>query len=557
MAAALMAIPDDGKTTAIESAFRYRRGMRRRGSMPRGSPARISTRRVQGTSVTDSFTTRATRCGALLLAAAIFASTLSPMASEAQDAGSATPAALATPVASLPSAGAAGIGDPYFPLLGNGGYDALHYTIDLNLDIRKGSIREATATIDAVTIQNLSAFNLDFRGPEIDSVSVDGMPAEWSRNGGELTIILPTPLMEGTPFQAVVSYHGRPDGGDDRFQQGWWATGSSIFAVGEPAGADVWYPVNGHPLDKATYTLIIEVPDGFEVVANGRLAEVAIVDRVESDRSSRVFTWENEEPTASYLVTFHAAKLDVSMEEQPDGITLVEAFPQDLTDREREVFALVPDMVDAFTDLFGPYPFASVGSTVFEDTSFNAALETQGLIGYDRSSIREPTVAHEVAHQWFGNSVSPARWQDIWLNEGLARYSETLWAEEAYGEEAAEMSLRRQMSSFANASRTSSGNPVLIGDPGPDHLFSEVVYAGGALMLADLRERMGDEAFFQLLREWAARHHFGNATASDFMALAEDVSSKDLDDFFEEWLFTPWTPERVADRYQLTATPAP
>lgn len=461
--------------------------------------------------------------------------------------------ALATPVASLP-AGAAGIGDPYYPLLGNGGYDVQHYTIALDIDVAAGSLNDATTTIDAIATQDLSAFNLDFRGPEIDEVTVDGQTAAWSRDSGELTITPNDPLASGAPFEVTVRYHGLPDGGDDRFEKGWWATGDSVFAVGEPRGSDVWYPVNGHPLDKATYTLEITAPEEFEVVSNGHRREVSIADGLDG-QSTRTVVWENDDPTASYLVMFHVAEMDVAIEERADGITLLEAFPPSVDERSRAVFDDVPAMLDYFASLFGPYPFTTLGSTVFEDTSFNAALETQGLISYDASSVRENTVAHEIAHQWFGNSVSPERWQDIWLNEAFARYSEVLWAEYAHGEEAAQATLQRQMSSFANASRGTDGAVIFIGDPGPEHLFSEAVYAGGALMLDDLRQRLGDETFFALLRAWATQYYHGNASSDDFIALAEDVSGEDLDAFFHDWLLTPWPPERVADRYSLNATP--
>jgi aminopeptidase N len=443
-------------------------------------------------------------------------------------------------------------------LLGNGGYDAIHYSLDLDLDIEAGSLREAVATIDAVARQDLSAFNLDFRGPEIDTVNVNGQSATWERDGGELIVTPAMPLLLGEPFQVEVRYHGKPDpGGDDRFERGWWATGKSIFAVGEPAGADVWYPVNGHPLDKAAYTLIITVPEPYEVVANGYLAEIAHATGAEGNPSTTTYTWENPEPTASYLVTFHAADLDIVRAEGPNGISLIEAFPPELNEREARTFELVPEMLETFATLFGPYPFASLGNTVFEDTTFNAALETQGMIGYDGSAVREPTVAHEVAHQWFGNSVSPARWQDIWLNEGFARYSEVLWAEAAHGPEAANAALRRQMAQLATISRTAMGQGLLIGDPGPERLFSEVVYAGGALLLHELRQRIGDDAFFQLLQEWATRYRHSTATADDFIALAEEIAGEDLDAFFDDWLYTPWTPERVAERFQLPATPTP
>ena len=499
----------------------------------------------------NGLTTCTARWGASFLAAAVILFGLAPSGSYGQDA---TPAARATPVAGLASAGSAGIGDPYYPQLGNGGYDVEHYTIALDIDIAAGSLNTAATTIDAIATQDLSAFNLDFRGPEIDEVTVDGHTAAWTREGGELTVTPQVPLSSGAPFDIVVQYHGVPDGDDDRFEKGWWATGNSVFAVGEPRGSDVWYPVNGHPLDKATYTLEITVPEEYEVVANGHRREVSIADGLAGE-STKTFVWENDEPTASYLVTFHAAKMDVTIEERPDGITLLEAFPPSLDDQARAVFDDVPEMMEFFASIFGPYPFTTLGSTVFEDTSFNAALETQGLVSYDASSVRENTVAHEIAHQWFGNSVSPERWQDIWLNEAFARYSEVLWAEYAHGDEAAMATLRRQMSSFANASRGTDGDEILIGDPGPEHLFSEAVYAGGALMLDDLRQRLGDETFFTLLRAWTTEYYHANANSDDFIALAEEVSGEDLDAFFHDWLETPWPAERVADRYSLNATP--
>ncbi|HEX2281145.1 MAG TPA: hypothetical protein VHG52_05210, partial [Thermomicrobiales bacterium] len=303
---------------------------------------------------------------------------------------SADPAAFAAPpLAGSPSPGAAGIGDPYYPLLGNGGYDVVHYTLDLDLDVEAGSILEGIATIEALATHSLSTFNLDYRGPAIAAIAVNEVPARWRRLGGELTITPAAPLEVGTAFTVAVRYAGIPDGGEDRLTRGWWASGTAIATIGEPTGAEVWYPVNGHPLDKATYTLSITVPESHDVVANGRLVSTADVTLASDGPSTRTFVWENRYPTASYLVTFHAADLEVAQRPGPLGITLLEAIPPDLSRRERRAFERVPQMLVLFARWFGPYPFAAFGGTVLEDTALDAALETQELVTYDRSSLAE------------------------------------------------------------------------------------------------------------------------------------------------------------------------
>jgi aminopeptidase N len=460
---------------------------------------------------------------------------------------SASPLPQVSTIAAQPAAGAAGIGDAYYPLLGNGGYDVRHYTLTLDLDVAAGRIRDATATLDAVATQHLSAFNLDYRGPEITSVVVNRAPAGATRAGGELTVTPAAPIAAGEEFTVVVRYRGTPRGGDERLTRGWWATGSAVAIAGEPSGADRWYPVNGHPRDKATYTLIVTVPEPYTVVANGALASVTggTGDRF----ATRTFIWENPFPTASYLVTFHAAELAVREAEGPGGIGLTEAFPPDLTRKERRVFSRVPEMIATFEEMFGPYPFATFGATVLNESAFDAALETQELVIYDRDAVGESKVAHELAHQWFGNSVSLERWSDIWLNEGFASYAQVLWAETAHGDAAARTALLRRAQNLATASAGAGSPEIVIGDPGPDQLTSPIVYAGGALTLHALRERIGDEAFFALLREWTARNRHANAGTHDFIALAEEMSGEELDSFFREWLYTPWTPQLVAELF--------
>ena len=438
----------------------------------------------------------------------------------------------ATPGASPVAAdvGAPGVGDPYYPDLGNSGYDTLHYALDLQLDIEEGSIIEATAIVEAVATQELSRFNLDFRGPTIDRVQVNDTEARFSRSDGELIIEPRQPIEPGAPFSVTVTYHGTPDPSSDPLTRGWWTTDDAIFVVGEPSGSEVWFPVNGHPLDKASYTIRLTVPKPYAAVANGTLVDV------ESTETTTTYTWDAPDPMASYLVTFHAGPLVVERQTAPDGLPIINAFPPNISPTQRAAFADVPEMIAFFETIFGPYPFASFGNTVV-DADFPAALETQTMVVYGRPAVSETTVAHELAHQWFGNNVSLARWQDIWLNEGFATYAQSLWDEHERG--AAVLRPRdRQVCVFLEAAEDGGRSTLLqIGDPGPDELLDGAVYGRGALTLHALRLQIGDEAFFDILREWNERYFHGHATTDDFIALAEEISGDELEQFFDVWLF--------------------
>jgi aminopeptidase N len=374
----------------------------------------------------------------------------------------------ATPVAQSCTAGSSSIGDPYYPLLGNSGYDVQHYTLDLDLDVAGGAISAGQVTIDAVALLDLCAFNLDFRGLEIDGVMVNGEPATFSRHGGELTIAPGSTLGHGDPFTVEIAYHGKPLGNEaptlgglvldviggifgigpaaqkpnpdegEQYGSGWWSGREMIFVAGEPAGAESWYPVNGHPADKATYTLRLTVPEPYSVVANGTLTETI------ADEDGTTTVWESRDPMASYLVTLHAGRLDIDVREGPGGLPIRTAFAASISPAQRTMFDRLPEILTYFETVFGPYPFESVGGTVV-GAPILFALETQTLPTYGELPLAgatltteerqglEALVAHETAHQWFGDAVTPLRWQDIWLNEGFASYAQILWIEQSQG----------------------------------------------------------------------------------------------------------------------------
>ena len=349
-----------------------------------------------------------------------------------------------------PQAGADGLGDPLFPSLGNGGYDALHYTLDLSADLQKNTI-SGTVTMDAQATQALSAFNLDFWGFSINAVSVDDEPADYHRQSAELTIVPATPLAQGDRFTVSVTYSGTPRGVNVVSIPGlggWTDYGTGAFVASEPAGAEAWYPVNDHPLDKATYTFRITVADPYVVAANGVLTQT--IDH--GDTST--YVWEMRQPMASYLATVDIDQFVLKTSAGPDGLLIRDYFPPDVVDSAVQTFSRTANMIAFFNDLFGPYPFDAYG-VVVADTRIPFALETQTLTLFGNNEVGESgrgemVVVHELSHQWFGDSVSLANWKDIWLNEGFATYASWLWYEHSRGPQALDSIVLQTYTSIAS-----------------------------------------------------------------------------------------------------------
>ncbi|HUP27693.1 MAG TPA: M1 family metallopeptidase, partial [Chloroflexia bacterium] len=272
----------------------------------------------------------------------------------------------------------------------------------------------------------------------------------------------------------------------------------------------------------------------YVVAANGLLRE-------KTDQGGKTtFVWETSNPVASYLVTVNIARFEVQEAQGPDGLPIRNYFPAAVPQETRNKFASTGDQIAYFNSVFGPYPFEAYG-VVLADLDLGFALETQTLslfgrsIGTKRAAAEEVT-AHELAHQWFGDSVSLQTWKDIWLNEGFATYAQYLWLEHQQGKQAFEDQMRGVYGYVKDNDFPPPGNPP------PDDLFNQGVYVRGALTLHALRKEVGDEVFFRTLRTYTGRYKYGNASTADFIAVAEEVSGKQLDDLFQAWLYSTELP---------------
>jgi len=434
--------------------------------------------------------------------------------------------------------GSEGIGDSYFPLYGNGGYDVEHYDLNIRYSPRSDRL-VGEATITAQATMDLSRFNLDFVGLAIDSLTVDDIDATWTREQGhELVITPPAPLLQGTTFVVRVTYAGVPKRFSVFIAGGVVETDDGALFIGEPESAAAWFPVNDHPKDKATYGIDLTVPDRLKAISNGHF-----LGKAPAGSGRTTWSWEVTDPMASYLATAAIGRFRIDRRVTDGGIRVLDAIDPRASNDARRSLQKEERIVRFLASQFGPYPFGDVGGIV-DHHRLGYALETQTRPVYDSRFLRGGVtfvVAHELAHQWFGDVVSVEDWQHIWLNEGFATYAEWLWA----GRRG--LATPQAIASFYCGTIPAGAGywRVLPGDPGAARLFDNAVYSRGAMTLQALRRTVGTATFFEILRTWVVDRSNGTGTTDQFKQLAETVSGMQLDALFDEWLFTPEKPACV------------
>jgi aminopeptidase N len=439
-----------------------------------------------------------------------------------------------------PVDGASGIGDPYWPLDGNGGIDVATYKISNRYALETKRLSGRT-TIELTATHDLASFSLDFL-LDVSRVRVDGEKARFAKTDGghELRITPARPLLAGSRHTVVVSYADRPARHSYAGERNWLASKHEVVTMNEPHMAPWWFPANDHPLDKAVVDVRMRVPNGREVISNGKLR-----DREVGKRSTQ-WHWRADEPMVPYLAFFAAG--DFAIEKGTHrGLPWLVAVSERLGERDQaasmRLMRKTPTVVAGLEKDLGDYPFSVVGGiTTGLNPGFaleNQTRPTYPAVGASATSL----VVHELAHQWFGDDIAVERWSDIWLNEGFATFMEWRWTETHGGRSAAAI-LR---SYYDNVDASSDFWQVVVGDPGADKVFDGAVYGRGAMTLQALRNRVGDQVFWQVVRTWLREQRGGNGSTVEFEELAARVSGHDLGSFFDAWLRTPAKPAATAD----------
>ncbi len=457
-------------------------------------------------------------------------------------------AVLAAPAAAshhhAPSPGASEIGDPLFPGLGNGGYDAIHYSLALRYPTADAQQTvSGRVTMFARATQALSRFDLDFAGDSVDSVQVDGRTADWTWSDEEIVITPRHALRDNEKFAVTVRYTATPFVPTDIFPFGFFTVNAGSVTAGQPNLSHTFYPVNDHPADKASYDISFDVPEGTTAVANGDL----VFRRTSHGRSYSEYFMR--EPMASELIQLTVGAFDVTTQPDVGKVHIRHVSSSTVTAAVTPALQRTPDHLRWMIDEVGRYPFDVYGVEA-ADQRFGYALETQTLSLHPAflfqaprpPSNYEPIMVHELAHQWFGDSVAPVRWQDVWLNEGHADYYQQVYAEQFFFGDGFTVDYWHDAYARANQLRHDFG-PVAK-PTGNDifTLFSDNVYSGGSLFLYALRQVVGERTFSEVERSWVARYKDESVSTEQWIAHVNRISHRNLTAFQRAWLYGDTVP---------------
>jgi hypothetical protein len=421
--------------------------------------------------------------------------------------------------------GSTGGGSELFPESGNGGYGVSVYDWDLALSDELMSL-SGVSTITASATQDLQQFSLDARDLQIGSVTVGGTPAEFSLVGPELVITVGEPIRVGSEFVVEVAYAAEPNAQWDPDTYGWRVVpGEEVFVFGLPGAAATWTPINeDFDAPPARYIMGFDLPDGFTATASGIPTE--------DDGSGKV-VWDTG-IGVRFIPTFAVAEFETN---EIDWKVPVEVSIRDGILTREPIEGAVLEVLPFVESLFGPYPFERLGISVIRGSETYQGLASQMRVVLGAAFVTDSLLVHEIAHQWVGGAVSVEDETSGWMMEGLAVYTESLWAESSSADIDVDATTRSLETELPPVTR------ALDDVDSVDEIYDRVTYIRGAMVYHALRLEIGDDAFFVTLREFIQRNLHDTVSVDDLQAVAEEISEQDLDQFFTAWVSEPEVPE--------------
>ena len=415
--------------------------------------------------------------------------------------------------------------------------DAIHYRLQLTLAANSDEVRGETEILFQFNADNVRAITLDFAGLTTDAVSEEQRAAQFTHVGDKLKITLGGHYQRGDRVRIAVKYHGRP--GDGLIIRKNKYGDYAYFADNWPNRAHHWFPGIDHPYDKATAEFLITAPDGYDVIANGRL-----VEKRSLQNGTTLTHWREETPIPMYCMVIGAAQfaiLNVGAVERGGGDVPVQyyLFPKD-RDRGARDYGRVREITEFFSNLIGPYPYEKLA--LVQSSTRYGGMENSSSIFLAENVFNEGTNAHEIAHQWFGDSVTESDWHHLWLSEGFATYFAHLFAERFNGRDAFVKGLLADKESYL---KTYAKDPRPIYDPAITdlmQLLSPNNYEKGGWVLHMLRGVLGDEKFFAGIRDYYRTYRDRNALTEDFQRVMEFHHGQPLGWFFKQWIYEPGYP---------------
>ena len=425
--------------------------------------------------------------------------------------------------------------DLVYPDVGDPGVDALHYDLDLTWD-PDTSVLTGVETLTFRSTEADDEFQLDLEPAlEVTEVALDGQPVDFVQDGKDL--VVGADVATDERYVVSVGYSGVPEPvaapttRQDLVALGWTTMpDGAAWTMQEPFGAYSWYAVNDQPSDKALYDFTLRVADPMVGVANGELESREKVEGL------TVTEWHLAEPAASYLVTVAFGDYVTAEETSASGVPVSIWLPADESDRMAELRRTTVAALDWSEEVLGPYPFDSLGFLFVDSTS---GMETQTMVtlGLTDYATSEPVLVHEAVHQWWGNQVTPRDWRDLWMNEGMTMYLQALWESENGGER-----LEARLAGWA------ADGPEMRAGAGPPASYDPATFAEGnvyylpAVMWDQVREQIGDDEFFRLVREWPASRDNDHADYDDITTWWEDESGEELTSIFRKHLLAKRQP---------------